>query len=153
MLLGNLPNSAAEPDPNLTPGANLPPMKPAPLSKVATLVVCLAGLIVPGLGHVLLKRWVRGLILAACIVAMFALGLGMQGKLYDLTVAEPLQFFALFADVGVGLPYFMAARMGLGAGTPTAQTFDYGTTFLWVCGLLNYLVVLDAFDLAQGRKP
>jgi hypothetical protein len=84
---------------------------------------------------------------------MFALGLGMQGKLYDLTVDEPLQFFALFANVGVGLPYFIAERMGLGVGTPTVQTFDYGTTFLWVCGLLNYLVVLDAFDIAQGRKP
>jgi hypothetical protein len=118
-----------------------------------TVVVCIAALLVPGLGHILMRRWVRGLILAVCIIAMFALGLRMQGKLYDLTVEEPLQFFALFADVGVGAPYFIAERMGLGAGAPTLQTFDYGTTVLWVCGLLNYLVVLDAFDIAQGRKP
>ena len=153
MLLGNLPNGALESGPDLPPGTNQSANRPAPLHMAATFAVCLGGLLVPGLGHVLLKRWIRGLILAACIVAMFMFGLGMEGKLYDLTVEEPLQFFALFADVGVGLPYFMAERMGLGAGTPTAQTFDYGTTFLWVCGLLNYLVVLDAFDLAQGRKP
>jgi hypothetical protein len=120
---------------------------------VLTALICVSAFLVPGLGHILLKRWIRGLILAACIVAMFALGLGMQGKLYDLMVEEPLQFFALFANVGVGLPYFIAERMGLGAGTPTVQTYDYGTTFLWVCGLLNYLVILDAFDIAQGRKP
>ena len=153
MLLGNLPNAAAEPDPNLTPGANPTVARQAPVHMAVAVVVCIAGLIVPGLGHILLRRWVRGLILAACIVAMFALGLQMQGKLYDLTIEEPLQFFALFADIGVGAPYFMAERMGLGGGTPTVQTFDYGTTFLWVCGLLNYLVVLDAFDISQGRKP
>jgi hypothetical protein len=122
----------------------------------ATLAACIAGLIVPGLGHILLKRWIRGLIFAACIVGMFVLGLGMEGKLYDLpsvSVNEPLQFFGLFADVGVGLPYYLAEHAGLGDGEPTVQTFDYGTTFLWVCGLLNYLVVLDAYDIAQGRKP
>jgi len=81
------------------------------------------------------------------------LGLAMQGKLYDLAIEQPLHIFALFANIGVGLPYFLAQRMELGIGAMTARTFDYGTTYLWVCGLLNYLVVLDAFDIAQGRKP
>ena len=153
MLLGNLPNPAAESDPNLASGTSQYPYRAVPLHTAPTLAICLAALLVPGLGHILLKRWVRGLIFAACIGAMFVLGLGMQGKLYDLTVTEPLQIFGLFADVGVGLPYYIAERMGLGEGAPTLQTFDYGTTFLWVCGLLNYLVVLDAYDIAQGRKP
>src|SRR5262249_2367722 len=99
------------------------------------------------------RRWIRGLMLAACIMGMFVLGLAMQGKLYDLTVSEPLQYFALFADVGVGLPYYVAEHGGIGVGDPTIQSFDYGTTFLWVDGLLTYLVVLDAYDIAQGRKP
>ena len=84
---------------------------------------------------------------------MFALGLGMQGKLFDLMIEEPLQIFAFIANIGVGLPYLVAQRMSFGAGSMTAVTYDYGTTYLWVAGLLNYLIVLDAFDIAQGRKP
>jgi len=51
------------------------------------------------------------------------------------------------------LPYLVAEKLGLGTGTMNAVTYDYGTTFLWVAGLLNYLIILDAFDIAQGRKP
>jgi hypothetical protein len=43
--------------------------------------------------------------------------------------------------------------MGLGIGAMTSQSYDYGTTFLWVAGLLNFLIILDAFDIARGRKP
>ena len=58
-----------------------------------------------------------------------------------------------FADIGVGLLYWLAERSGQGIGDMTTRTFDYGTTFLWVAGLLNYLIVLDAYDIARGRKP
>ena len=107
----------------------------------------------PGLAHVLIGRWVRGLIFAVCVLAMFALGLGMHGKLYDPDFNEPLHMFAFIANVGAGVPYLIAARLGLGIGTLTWPSFDYGTTYLWVCGLLNYLIVLVAYDIAQGRKP
>jgi hypothetical protein len=87
---------------------------------------------------------------------MFGLGLEMQGAL----TAPPgnnewVSFKTLnaFANVGVGLPYVMARRLGWGEGVPTAQTADYGWLFLVVAGLLNYLIVLDAFDVARGRKP
>jgi len=150
--MGNLSNAAPDPDSNVTPGIRtFNELNRLPLA--TSLAICLGGLLIPGLGHILLKRWVRGLIFGACVLLMFALGIGMQGKLYDLMVEEPLQFFALFANVGVGLPYFAALRMDLATGDMTARTFDYGTTFLWVAGLLNYLIVLDAFDVAQGRKP
>jgi len=119
----------------------------------ATLAICSGGWLVPGLSHIIIGRWIRGLIFAACVLLMFVLGLGMHGKLYDLNVEEPLQILGFIANLGAGLPYFIAERMGLGAGIPTAQGFDYGTTYLWVCGLLNFLIILDAFDIAQGRKP
>ena len=120
---------------------------------MATLAVCAAGWFVPGLSHVILGRWIRGLMFAICVVAMFALGLAMHGKLFDTAIEEPLQIFALIANLGVGLPYFLAQNMRFGMGDMKIVTYDYGTTYLWVAGLLNYLVVLDAFDIAQGRKP
>jgi hypothetical protein len=53
----------------------------------------------------------------------------------------------------VGIPYFAAMRMGMGKGKLENRSFDYGEKFLWVAGLLNYLIMLDAFDVAMGRKP
>jgi hypothetical protein len=135
------------------PGRDLIELPPARrLSMAATLAICAVGWLVPGLGHILLRRWIRGLILAACIFGMFFLGIGMHGKLYDLAVTEPLQIFAFIANAGVGVPYLITEHLGLGIGMMTAPSYDYGTTFLWVSGLLNYLIVLDAFDIAQGRK-
>ena len=125
-----------------------------PLNIMVTVLFCFAGLVFPGLGHILLKRWVRGLLFAASVLLMFAVGISMQGKLYTARdIQQPLQIFAFFADVGVGLAYFLAENAGMGIGDMTRHTFDYGTTYLWVAGLLNYLIVLDAFDIAQGRKP
>ena len=124
-----------------------------PMSMIATLAICSGGWLVPGLGHILIGRWLRGVIFAACVLLMFALGLAMHGKLYDLEFDQPLHVFAFIANIGAGAAYWIAEHLGFGLGTMTWPSYDYGTTFLWVCGLLNYLIVLDAFDIAQGRKP
>ena len=129
------------------------PVELKPLNMAATLVICSGGWLVPGLAHIIIGRWIRGLIFAACVLVMFALGLAMHGKLYDLEFDEPLHLFAFIANVGAGIPYWIAEKLNLGIGTMTWPSYDYGTAYLWVCGLLNYLIVLDAFDIAQGRKP
>jgi hypothetical protein len=129
------------------------PVQSRPLNMAATLAICSGGWLVPGLAHILIGRWVRGIIFAACVLSMFALGIGMHGKLYDLEFDEPLHVFAFIANIGAGIPYWLAEHFNLGIGTMNWPSYDYGTTYLWVCGLLNYLIVLDAFDIAQGRKP
>ena len=138
---------------NAQPSPQPAPVELKRMNMVATLAVCSGGWLVPGLAHVLIGRWIRGLIFAACILLMFVFGLAMHGKLYDLEFDEPLHVFAFVADIGIGIPYWVAERLNLGIGTMTWPSYDYGTTYLWVCGLLNYLIVLDAFDIAQGRKP
>lgn len=124
-----------------------------PIPTAAALAICSGAWLVPGLGHVLLGRWVRGLIFTVCVVAMFVMGLAMHGKLYGMEFEMPLQIFAFIANLGTGLPYLTAKYLGFGIGIMTASSYDYGTTFLWVSGLLNFLIVLDAFDIAKGRKP
>src|ERR1700704_1545114 len=119
-----------------------------------TIAVCCSGFVIPGLGHILMGRWLRGAILALAIGLMFLFGIGMQGELYGSDLSQtPLRLFGFFADVGVGLMYWLAEHSHLGAGNMSARTYDYGTTYLWVCGLLNYLAILDAFDIARERKP
>ena len=129
------------------------PIESKPMNMSATIAFCLGGWLVPGLAHILIGRWLRGLIFAVCVFLMFGLGLAMHGKLYDLEFDEPLHVFAFIANIGTGIPYWLAGHFDLGTGTMNWPSYDYGTTYLWVCGLLNYLIVLDAFDIAQRRKP
>ena len=83
---------------------------------------------------------------------MFATGLALQGRLFPFEISQPLVALAAGANVGIGIPYFIARSMGYGAGRVIAVTYEYGNAFLIVCGLLNLLVVIDAFDIAVGRK-
>jgi hypothetical protein len=83
---------------------------------------------------------------------MFLTGLWLEGRLFPFEPSQPLVALAAFADVGIGLVFFVAKAMHAGAGRVVAITYEYGNAFMMVAGLLNMLVVLDAFDIAQGRK-
>jgi hypothetical protein len=83
---------------------------------------------------------------------MFAFGLAIRGRLFPFDFSEPLVGLAAAADLGIGLTYFIASALGYGAGDVRAVTYEYGNAFLIVAGLLNLLVVIDAYDVALGRK-
>ncbi len=83
---------------------------------------------------------------------MFAVGLALDGRLFRLTLSEPVVGLLALADLGIGLLYGVATSLGFGNGTVLAVTYEYGNTFLIVAGLLNLLVVIDACDVALGRK-
>jgi hypothetical protein len=117
-----------------------------------TYLICAAAWAVPGAGHWLLGRREKGLIFLITLPLMFACGLWLEGRLFPFELSQPLVALAAFADVGLGIPYFIAKALSLGAGRAISPTFEYGNAFLIVSGLLNMLVVLDAFDVAQGRK-
>ena len=122
------------------------------LSTTNTYLVCAAAWAIPGGGHLWLGRVQKGVIFLVALPLMFAFGLWLEGRLFPFQIAEPLVALAAFADVGIGVPYLIAKAMGAGAGRVIAISYEYGNAFLIVAGLLNMLVVLDAFDIAQGRK-
>jgi hypothetical protein len=115
-------------------------------------LICAAAWAVPGAGHLWLGRVQKGVVFLVALPLMFAVGLWLKGRLFPFELTQPLVALAAFADTGIGVPYFVAKAMGLGAGDVIAQSFEYGNAFLIVAGLLNMLVVLDAFDVAEGRK-
>ena len=115
-------------------------------------LLCLAAWAIPGLGHLWQGRRIKGLIFLVALPLMFAIGLAIQGRLFPFELGDPLVGLACIADLGVGLPYFIASALGLGAGDVRAVTYEYGNAYLIVAGLLNLLVVLDAYDVAMGRK-
>ena len=115
-------------------------------------LVCAAAWFVPGGGHLMLGRYQKGLTLLVVLPLMFAVGLGIQGRIFPFQFADLLVGLAAVADLGVGLPYFIAKLAGAGTGDVVAITYEYGNTYAIVAGLLNMLAVLDAFDIAVGRK-
>jgi hypothetical protein len=115
-------------------------------------LICAAAWAVPGAGHLWLGRGQKGVVFLVALPLMFATGLWLEGRLFPFELSQPLVALAAFADIGMGVPYFAAKVAGLGAGRVIAQSFEYGNAFLIVAGLLNMLVVLDAFDVAEGRK-
>jgi hypothetical protein len=115
-------------------------------------VALVAGWLVPGLGHVLAKRPKRGAILFVTITLMFALGLLMQGKLYVANPSDLLEMLGFVGDLGAGLLYLVSRIADLGHGAVQVATADYGTKFIVVAGLLNYISAIDAHNLRIGRK-
>ena len=124
-----------------------------PLAESGTLLfVCLAAWAIPGAGHFWLGRRQTAAVFFVALIAMFVTGLLLAGRLFPFEFSEPLVVLAAVANAGLGLPWAAARLAGAGGGTVTAVTYEYGNCFLIVAGLLNFLVVLDAFDVGSGRK-
>lgn len=116
------------------------------------ILVCLLAWLLPGAAHVWLGWRQKGAVFFLALMAMFAIGLGLHGRIFPFEFSEPLVALAAIADVGLGGPWLAAQLFGWGGGIVTAVTHESGNTFLIVAGLLNVLVILDAFDISMGRK-
>jgi hypothetical protein len=119
-----------------------------------TFAACIAGALIPGLGHALLRKWDRAVVFFACISLMLVIGISMNGRLFRPPDFESDIFSTLkfLADAGLGLLYWIPWLGRQGVGDPKAYTYDYANVFIYVAGLLNMLVIVDVFDIAMGRK-
>lgn len=125
----------------------------APAIPARAWIAVLLAWIFPGLGHFYLGRRRRALFYAAVVTATFLFGIAFEGRLYSPEPGAPLTVLATFAVWGSGL-LNVAARLLLDnpRGTILAVTYEYGCAFLLTAGLMNLLLMLDAFDVAMGRK-
>jgi hypothetical protein len=126
-----------------------------PAQKTTTLppaLILIAGWLIPGAGHFLLKKWIRGLLLFVSILAMFGIGIALKGKVYGPNTAELLDMLNFAGDLGTGLLYGIARVFDLGQASVQIAIADYGTKFIVVAGLLNIIAAVDAHSLATGRK-
>jgi hypothetical protein len=124
-------------------------------------LIGIAAWLVPGLGHLLQGRWVRAILLGGSVWACFLSGFWMGGHLFSVSANEQgasalLQLPPMIANLGTGLLYIACWFFGAGLSDDALHaaraTYEYGNTFLLIAGLLNYLAMLDAFDIAAGRK-
>jgi len=120
-----------------------------------------AAWLVPGLGHLMLRRWGRAALMGGAVWVCFFLGMAMGGHMFSLSTGQGssalLQVPPMIANMGSGLLYIVCWVLDIGFADDLVQaaraTYEYGNTFLLIAGLLNYLNMLDAFDIAAGRKP
>jgi len=128
------------------------PAKASPDANTAVYIVTLSAWLIPGLGHILQKRYVRGVLLMLAVCIMFFAGLGMQGKVYSFNTGDLLDILGFVGDIGTGVLYFLARAMDWGAGNIHRAVADYGTKYIVVAGLLNVIAVVDAYHIAIGKK-
>jgi hypothetical protein len=111
---------------------------------------------IPGGGHLLLKRPGRGGLIAACVAAMFLLGLMMRGALFNPMTGDLLTTViyvgGFLGNVMSGILYFLTVWLGYAQPDVAGHVHDYGTKFLVAAGLLNVLGMVDAYEIATGQK-
>jgi uncharacterized protein DUF6677 len=122
-----------------------------PVSMMSVVAPAL-GWLIPGAGHMIQKRWIRGLLLFVSIASLFLLGLAMQGRIYKANGGDILDILGFVGDVGAGGFYIATLAMDWGQGAIAFATADYGTKFMIVAGLLNFIAVADAYHIAIGKK-
>ena len=115
-------------------------------------VAAVVAWLVPGAGHWYLGRRGRALAFLALVAASLALGLALHGNLYRPLPGQPLTYLATLGCMGMGLPYFLLRYLAGYSGEVIAPGYEYGTAFILTAGLMNLLLVLDAWDIALGKK-
>lgn len=109
--------------------------------------------ILPGLGHLYLGRRKVALLYALIVTVTFLLGLSFEGRLYTIDRSQPLSILATFAVSGAGILNLAARFLSENpSGTILSPTYEYGCAYLLTAGLMNLLLMLDAWDIVKGRK-
>jgi uncharacterized protein DUF6677 len=121
--------------------------------KSRTITAMVLAYLIPGAGHLYLGKRARAITFFIIVVVLFAIGLAIDGDLYTIshTGGSLLRLLAALGSMGSGIMYFVAAAMGP-HGDVTSITYEHGTAFTITAGLMNLLLMLDAFDIAEGRK-
>ena len=133
-----------------TDSTSPPPAAARPQGNPA--VAVLSAWLIPGMGHIYLKRRLRGLAFFVLVITSLLIGCRLEGNLYQVVPGQPLTILATLGSMGMGFPYFLL-RYGLHyQGNVRGAGYEYGTAFLLTAGLMNLLLVLDAWDISRGRK-
>ncbi len=129
------------------------PAAPGPnLGTPTAIAAAVIAWLIPGGGHLYLKRWQRGVAFFVLIAVSVFLGLKLEGHLYRPVPGEPLATLGTIGQAGVGTVYGVLRFVTHYEGDLRGPGFEYGTAFLLTAGLMNLLLVFDAWDIAVGKK-
>ncbi len=121
-------------------------------SPVAGIVAVLLAWLVPGAGHLYLGRRRRAIAFFCIVLVATLAGAMLDGNLYRIESGRPLSVLGTFAAFGTGSLYLVLRFVVGHVGDIVASGYEYGTAFLLTAGLMNWLLVLDCWDIVLGRK-
>ncbi|MBL8214551.1 MAG: hypothetical protein JNK87_27765 [Bryobacterales bacterium] len=126
----------------------------APIGQWLPLV--LLAWLIPGAGHLYLKKTVRGALLAVAITVTFLLGILMRGAMFEPMSGDLLTTIiyvgGFLGDMMSGILYLLTVWLGYNQPEIAGHVHDYGTKFLVAAGLMNVLAMVDVFEIVSGRK-
>lgn len=125
---------------------------PPALHPALSFLVAVAAWAVPGLGHLLLRRWGRAIVYLLGVSTFAFLGLALRGHVFSPQASDAFELLGFLSNVGAGAYYIAAQYLATAAPDVSRAAGDYGTRFFAAAGVLNLLCVLDAVDIASGRK-
>lgn len=126
--------------------------QPSTKSPALALLAGIAGWLLPGTGHLLLRQWGRSLAVFLTVGALAATGVALRGRLFTLATSDFFDLLGFFADCGAGVFFYLARQVENGGPDVSRAAGDYGTRFFAAAGVLNLLAAVDAYHLASGGR-
>jgi hypothetical protein len=121
-------------------------------SQMMGIAAAFAGWLVPGLGHLVLRRWSKAAVYFLCVGGLACAGLAMRGGVFGAGAQDLFDRLGFFADLGAGVFYFLAHHIQAAGPDVAHATGDYGTRLIAAAGMLNLLTVLEAYDIGRGGE-
>lgn len=118
----------------------------------AAFLIGVAGWLLPGLGHAILKMWGRAAAFFLTVGLLVLFGAGMRGNVFSSNGNDAFDTLGYVADMGAGSFYFVARSLETNGPDVSHADGDYGTRLLAAAGVLNLLAALHAYEVARGRK-
>jgi len=122
-------------------------------NQMMAIMAAIAGWIVPGLGHLVLRRWSKAAVYFLCVGGLACAGLAMRGGVFGAGAEDLFDRLGFFADLGAGIFFFLAHQIQSAGPDVAHATGDYGTRLFAAAGMLNLLTVLEAYDIGRGGEP
>jgi len=123
-----------------------------PINPALALVAAVAGWLVPGLGHILLRKWGKAIVYFFAVAILALVGLWMRGNVFNSNAADAFDMLGFLADIGSGIFYFLAGTINPAGADVSRASGDYGTRLFATAGVLNLLCVLEALQIGFGSK-
>jgi hypothetical protein len=122
-------------------------------SRAMAFAAAVAGWFIPGLGHLLLRRWSKAVVYFLCIGGLAYAGLAMRGGIFGVNAEDLFDRLGFFAYLGAGIFYILSHFVQTAGPDVAHATGDYGTRLFAAAGMLNLLTVLEAYDIGRGGDP
>lgn len=130
----------------------LDPQRPSAQSPLITWLATVGGWLIPGIGHLVLRRWGRGIVVFLCIGLMAITGYRLGGQVFPVHSGSIYAVLGHCSQAGMGGFYFLSRLLEPAGANLARSSGDVGTRLLAIAGLLNFLCVADAYEISRSSK-